>query len=150
MGAPKLGLMDEWFSSVKDRQLVLVVDDDPRIRQSLESLLRSAGYQVNLYGSATHLLMDAALQRARCVITDIRMPAMDGWELQRCVAVTYPDLPLIFLTAYYEDSAMGRAFANGAFGFFYKPFDAELLLQTVQAALLSRQSDPGNAASASH
>ena len=62
---------------------VVVVDDDPRVQQSLESLLTSAGFEVRAYGSGARALQSGALDTAGCLITDIRMPGMDGWELQR-------------------------------------------------------------------
>lgn len=122
---------------------LLVVDDDPRVRQSLESLLSSAGYRVRLYSSALELLGFQSLEDAGCLITDIRMPLMSGWELLRRAAIVHPGLPVIFVTAHGDKRAAGRALESGAFAFFHKPFDSEELLAAVEAALRShtRQDD---------
>jgi FixJ family two-component response regulator len=113
---------------------VIVVDDDPRVRQSLEGLLSSAGFRIQLFGSAAEVLASGVLEHASCLITDIRMPGIDGWELLRRSAALYPDLPLIFVTAHHDETAPEQARASGAFAFFYKPFDGEELLRTVAAA----------------
>jgi FixJ family two-component response regulator len=73
------------------------------------------------------------------LITDVRMPVIDGWELQRRTAATYPLLPLIFVTAHQDEEAFRRALSRGAFAFLYKPFDGEELLRTVEAALQFQQ-----------
>jgi FixJ family two-component response regulator len=113
---------------------VIVVDDDPRVRQSLEGLLSSAGFRVQLFDSAMEALTSGVLEQASCLITDIRMPDIDGWELQRRTAAQYPRLRLIFVTAHHDETAPEQALASGALGFFYKPFDGEELLETVAAA----------------
>ncbi len=123
------------LSAIGMSRLVLVVDDDPRVRQSIESLLSSAGFEVRLYASAADLLASHAIEVAGCLITDIRMPAVDGWQLQRRTASIYPDLPVIFVTAHQDEGAFESASSGGAFALFYKPFDGEELLATVEAAL---------------
>lgn len=125
---------DEHAKRTRER-LVLVVDDDPRVRQSLAGLLWSAGLNVRLYGSAAELFSADVLNGAGCLITDMCMLAMDGWELQRRAASAYPHLPLIFITAYYQKPASQRARFNGAFALFYKPFDGEELIRVVHTAL---------------
>jgi FixJ family two-component response regulator len=116
------------------KRSVIVVDDDPRVRQSLEGLLSSAGFRLQLFGSAAEVLDSGVLEHASCVITDVRMPGIDGWELQRRMVALYPQLPLIFVTAHHDEAAPGKALTSGAFAFFYKPFDGEELLRTVAAA----------------
>ena len=122
--------------------LVIVLDDDPRVRQSLDVLLSSAGFRVQLFGSGAEVLANGVLERASCLITDIRMAGIDGWELQRRSAKLYPRLPLIFVTAHHDEAAPEQAVASGAFAFFYKPFDGEELLRSVAAAFqLSQDED---------
>jgi two-component system, LuxR family, response regulator FixJ len=123
---------------------VVVVDDDPRIRQSLESLLISAGFDVRLFGSGAEVLQSGALAAAECLITDIRMPGIDGWELHRRTQSAYPQLPLIFVTSHQDEDAFRRALSGGAFAFLYKPFDGEELLSTVEAACNTNENDTGN------
>jgi two-component system response regulator FixJ len=119
--------------------MVVVVDDDPRVRQSLESLLSSAGFDVRVFNSGKQVLESDALAAAGCLITDVRMPGMDGWELFRGTADACPFLPVIFVTAHQDDDAARRALDGGAFAFLYKPFDGEELLVTVEAAFKSNQ-----------
>lgn len=122
----------------------MVVDDDPRVRQSLESLLISAGFDVRLFGSGADVLQSGALDTAGCLITDIRMPGIDGWELQCRTRSAHPFLPLIFVTAHQDEDAFRRALAGGAFAFLYKPFDGEELLRTVEAAFEANKDDAGH------
>jgi FixJ family two-component response regulator len=123
---------------------VVVVDDDPRVRQSLESLLISAGFDVRLFGSGADVLQSGALDAAGCLITDVRMPGIDGWELQRCTRSAHPLLPLIFVTAHQDEDALRRALSEGAFAFLYKPFDGEELLRTVEAAFDANNNHAGH------
>ena len=121
------------------RRTVVVVDDDPRVRQSLENLLSSAGIEVRVFSSGGHVLESDALASAGCLITDVRMPGMNGWELFRNTVATHPLLPVIFVTAHQDEEALCRALDGGAFAFMYKPFDGEELLAVVEAAFKSNQ-----------
>jgi FixJ family two-component response regulator len=116
-------------------RLVLAVDDDSRVRESLRDLLGSAGLDALCFSSAEALLDSGALGRSGCLITDVRMPEMDGWELQRLVAAAHPHVSIIFVSAFQDQQACERALALGAFAFLYKPFDGEELLRTVASAL---------------
>jgi FixJ family two-component response regulator len=127
-------IMLQHSAGANTKRSVIVVDDDPRVRQSLEGLLSSAGFRIQLFGSAAEVLASGVLEYASCLITDIRMPGIDGWELQRRSAALYPRLPLIFVTAHHDEAAPQQALGSGAFAFFYKPFDGEELLRTVEAA----------------
>lgn len=124
-------------------RVVVVVDDDPRVRQSLEGLLNSAGIDVRVFSSSAEVLESGALDAADCLITDVRMPGIDGWELQRRTTGAYPLLPLIFVTAHQDEEAFRCALSGGAFAFLYKPFDGEELLRTVEDALKSSQFEGG-------
>ena len=123
---------------------VVVVDDDPRVRQSLESLLISAGFYVRLFGSGAEALQSGALDAAGCLITDVRMAGIDGWELQGQARSAYPLLPLIFVSAHQDEDAFRRALSGGALAFFYKPFDGEELLRTVEAAFDANNNHAGH------
>jgi FixJ family two-component response regulator len=115
--------------------IVAVVDDDPRIRESLKDLLASAGFVARLFRSAEEILKADDLGVSCCLITDVRMPGIDGWELQRAAYATFPDLPIIFITAHQDDVPRQRALELGAFALLYKPFDGEELLDAVNAAI---------------
>jgi FixJ family two-component response regulator len=116
-------------------RLVLVVDDDSRVRESLRDLLGSAGLDALCFSSAEALLHSGALARSGCLITDVRMPGIDGWELQNFVAAVHPHVFIIFISAFQNQQASERALVLGAFAFLYKPFDGEELLRTVESAL---------------
>ena len=117
------------------KYLVVGVDDDFRVRESIESLVESAGYASQLFTSAEEFMDSGALAGATCLVTDVRMPGMDGLELQRQVRLERPQLPIIFISAHYDDEIRQRAFDGGAIEFMYKPFDASELLRTIDRAL---------------
>src|SRR6267143_1699829 len=103
---------------------VVGVDDDFRIRESIESLVESAGYAALVFSSAEEFLQSGALAGTICLVTDVRMPGMDGIELQRRVRLERPQLPVIFISAHYDDETRQRGLDRGAVAFLYKPFDA--------------------------
>jgi FixJ family two-component response regulator len=123
------------LASDKQHSIVAVVDDDPRVRESLKDLLDSAGIETRSFTSAEEALQPGGLEEVRCLITDVRMPGIDGRELQRRVTATLPALPVIFVTAHHDDEVRRNALAQGAFAFLYKPVDGEELLDTIDAAL---------------
>jgi FixJ family two-component response regulator len=117
------------------KPIVAVVDDDPRVRESLESLIASAGLTACVFARAEDFLRGGDLAAAGCLITDVRMPGMDGVALQRLVRSLRPELPVIFITAHHDDEVERRALAEGAACFFRKPFDAGELLRATRTAL---------------
>jgi FixJ family two-component response regulator len=116
------------------KRMIAVVDDDPRVLESLENLFESAGYGVRMFSSA-RALIDAGLFEIDCLITDIGMPAMDGFELHDVVKKTQPDLPVFLITGRHEIGDQQRASAKNINGFFRKPFDGPALLAGVGKAL---------------
>lgn len=121
------------------KPIVAVVDDDPRLLESLEDLLESAGYTAHIYSSAGALI-DAGLADLDLLITDIGMPGMDGFELRALARQERPELPVFLITGRHEIADQERA--RGISGFFYKPFDAKALLAAV-TDVLSRSIDGG-------
>jgi FixJ family two-component response regulator len=115
--------------------IVVGVDDDFRMRESIESLVESAGFAPLVFSSAEEFLQSGKLADATCLITDVRMPGMDGIELQRRVRLVRPELPIIFITAHYDDEIRRRALDGGAIEFLYKPFDGEGLLRAIDRAV---------------
>jgi FixJ family two-component response regulator len=116
--------------------LVAVVDDDFRILESLESLLESAGYGVAVFGSGEAFLQSNAVTTAKCLVTDIRMPNIDGLELQRRIKRQRPELPVILMTAHYDDDEFERrVLEDGAAGFLRKTFNGSEFLRAVRRAL---------------
>ena len=115
--------------------IVAAVDDDFRVRESIASLLESAGYAPLVFSSAEEFLLSGKLTTAMCVITDIRMPGMDGIELQRRIRRERPALPVILISAHHDDEVRQRAIDEGAAGVLYKPFDGGDLLGIINSAL---------------
>ncbi|RUV58765.1 response regulator, partial [Mesorhizobium sp. M5C.F.Ca.IN.020.14.1.1] len=108
----------------KGRPVVAVVDDDPRLLESLEDLLESAGYAARSFSSAPALLI-SGLSGLDVLITDIGMPGMDGFELRGLVEKERPELPVFLITGRHEIADQDRA--QGVSGCFRKPFDAQVL-----------------------
>ena len=122
---------------------IALVDDDPRVLESLGELFESAGYSVRTHSSAK-ALFDAGLSEIDCLITDIGMPVVDGFELLDRAKKVQPELPVFLLTGRHEIGDQQRANAKDISGFFRKPFDGPALLTAVADAL---QAHGGNNAS---
>jgi FixJ family two-component response regulator len=120
----------------KRRSVVAIIDDDPRLLESVEDLLESAGYLARSFSSAEALLL-SGLSGLDVLITDIGMPGMDGFELRDLVKKTRPELPVFLITGRHEIADQDRA--RGISGFFRKPFDAKVLLAAVGDALRDRE-----------
>jgi FixJ family two-component response regulator len=116
------------------KHLVAAVDDDRRVRESIQSVLESAGYDAALFGSAEEFLESGVLPRALCVIADIRLPGLHGLELQRRIREQRTHMPVIFITAHDEEDIRRQALRDGAVDFMVKPFDAALLLEHIEQA----------------
>jgi FixJ family two-component response regulator len=114
---------------------VVGVDDDFRVRESMQSLVESAGYTALMFSSGEEFLQSGALPGTICLVTDVRMPGIDGIELQCRIRLERPQLPVIFISAHYDDATRRRALDGGAVAFLYKPFDAAELLGTIKTAL---------------
>jgi FixJ family two-component response regulator len=115
--------------------LISIVDDDDSLRFLLASLIRSVGFQALSFASAEAFLSSTQARDSRCLILDMRMPGMNGLELQRHIVAANWRLPIIFITSYVDDDVRAAALAAGAAGFLYKPFRDVELLKTMEAAL---------------
>ena len=118
-----------------DQFLIGVVDDDPRLLESLEELLASGGYQVLLFSSAAAFIGSQGFQQVDCLISDIGMPGMNGWELLEIARTRRPELPVILITARDEEYARGSIKGKGARHLFRKPFDGRELLGALATIL---------------
>jgi FixJ family two-component response regulator len=115
-------------------QMIVGVDDDLHIRESLESLVESVGFGCLVFPSAEEFLRSGKLSQATCLIADIRMPGMDGIELQLRVRLDRPKLPVIFISGHFDEDIRRKALAGGAFALIDKPFDAADLLAAIHQA----------------
>ena len=116
-------------------ELIAIVDDDEAMQDSLRDLMESAGLVARCFGSAGEFLESGLHRQAACLITDILMPKMSGLELQTRLKDEECDIPIIFITAYGDAKMRIQAMREGAVEFLAKPFDHQLLLKTVRAAL---------------
>lgn len=114
--------------------LISIVDDDESVREATQTLLRSVGYRVRTFVSAENLLDSDALAETECLILDVRMPGIDGLELQRRLNEGGSRVPIIFITAHDDGPLRQRAVEAGAVDLLQKPFDAGQLLATLQIA----------------
>lgn len=117
------------------RSLVSVVDDDESVRESLPDLLREFGYAVEAFASAEAFLASDCVGQTRCLILDIAMPGMSGPDLQRELTFRRQEIPIVFITAYGDDTVRARAVAQGAVGCLLKPFSETALLEALTTAL---------------
>lgn len=116
--------------------VVHVIDDDVDVRQSLAFLLSTAGLAVQVHESAAAFLEALPRLQGGCVITDVRMPEMDGLELQRRLRELNAGLPVIVMTGHGDVPLAVEAMKAGAVDFIEKPFDDEVLLAAVRAAVI--------------
>ena|SRR5262245_49479611 len=115
--------------------LISVVDDDTSVRESLQCLIRSFGFAVEAFASAEEFLNSGNLHNTRCMILDVRMPVMNGPELQRRLAASHREIPVIFITAHGDEAARSQALKDGAVDYLIKPFREEALLHAIRVAM---------------
>jgi FixJ family two-component response regulator len=115
--------------------LISLVDDDESIRRTTTRLIESFGFRTAAFESAEMFLTSGQLHDTSCLIVDVRMPGMDGLQLQSQLAAAGCRIPIIFITAYDDKESRRRALQAGAVAFLGKPFSDEQLLQWIRSAL---------------
>jgi FixJ family two-component response regulator len=116
-------------------KLIAIVDDDDLMRNALQGLLKAVGLPARAFASAEEFLRSGQQHQTACLIADIRMPGMTGLELQAKLNAERCRIPTIFITAHGDTKMRLQAMRAGAVEFLAKPFDDEVLLQNVRAAL---------------
>jgi FixJ family two-component response regulator len=116
-------------------KLVAIVDDDDSMRSALGGLLKAVGFPARAFASAEEFLKSGDQHQTSCLIADIRMPGMSGLELQAQLNAERCRIPIIFITAHGDAKMRMQALRAGAVEFLSKPFDEEVLLESVRAAL---------------
>src|SRR5258708_23656016 len=111
--------------------LISVVDDNDSVRESLRGLIRSVGFAVEDFPLAEKFLNSDHINDTRCLILDVRMPGMGGLELQRRLARSSRDIPIIFITAHGDEAARSQALQDGAVDYLFKPFSEQALLNAI-------------------
>jgi len=114
---------------------VYVVDDDDAVRDSLALLLEAAGLRVEAFAGAAEALARCQDERPSCVVTDVRMPQIDGLELQRRLAQLHAQLPVIVITGHGDVPLAVQAMKAGAADFIEKPFSDDVILASIEAAV---------------
>ncbi len=115
--------------------LIAIIDDDESMQDSLRDLMEAAGLVARCVGSAEEFLESDLHRKAACLIVDVRMPKMSGLQLQAKLKEEECNVPIIFITAHGDARMRIQAMREGAVEFLAKPFDHQLLLKRVRAAL---------------
>jgi len=131
--------MDSYQEKIAgEYRLVAVVDDDESVRESLPDLLGEFGFAAHCFSSAEEFLTSDSLVQTGCLILDIAMPGMTGFDLQRELKLRGHSIPIIFISGQKDEVVRRRAFQQGAVEFLFKPFSDTALLQALNTALRVR------------
>ena len=122
-------------SSSQSSPIVFVVDDDVSVRESLEALLRAAGWKPETFASAQSFLVRSKPDVPSCLVLDVSLPGLSGLDLQNRIAADRSDMPIIFITGHGDVPMTVRAMKAGAAEFLTKPFDDEVLLGAIRNAI---------------
>ena len=114
---------------------ICVVDDDASVRRALRRLIRSFGFCIATFASGDEFLDTVAAYIPACLILDVRMPGLNGLDLQDHLSASGYQIPIIFITAHEDPQASERAMRAGAVDFLYKPFSDQALLEAINTAL---------------
>ncbi|CAN5584021.1 response regulator FixJ [soil metagenome] len=131
-----------------DKRMIHIVDDEEAIRRSAGFMLRTSGYAVTTFASGAAFLRDAKTVEPGCVLLDVRMPDIDGLEVQRVLAERGVAMPIVVLTGHGDVSIAVRAMKAGAVDFIEKPFEKAVLLSAITAAFERLDDASGRAARA--
>ena len=118
-----------------DCPLVAIIDDDELFRRSIERLVGSAGFRVEAFASAEEFLERGNLDRTACAILDMKLPGMNGLELQQRLIASSRPMPVVFVSAHDEAVARANALRAGAIAFLKKPFDNSTLLDALHRSI---------------
>ena len=121
--------------------MIYLIDDDESVRRALQRLLRSAGLDVQAFSSAEEFLRSGDLSQGACIILDIRMPGLTGFELQEKLTSKGIRIPVIIISAFDDAETRERARKLGATAFFRKPVDGQALLDAIQWAIGGKRKD---------
>ncbi len=120
---------------IMEKPVVFVVDDDESVCRALRRLLRSAGIKARTLSSAEDFLNQGCQNVPGCLILDVRMPGMNGLELQEKLVISGSTMPIIFISAHEDAHAREQAMKAGAIAFLKKPFEDQILIEKVNSTL---------------
>jgi FixJ family two-component response regulator len=118
--------------------LVIVVEDDADMSRALESMLNAAGFDAAMYSSAEALLEAQVPADTACLVLDVHLPGMTGFDLYDKLTATHPPPPVIFITGYDEPAARARSLEAGAAAYLVKPFAGRRLIESINRAIRPR------------
>src|SRR5881396_3161474 len=119
----------------QQKPIVFVVDDDVSVRESLELLIKFAGWQPETFASAEEFLARPRVETPNCLVLDVSLPDLNGLELQKLIAMDRVDMPIIFITGHGDVPMTVQAMKAGAVEFLTKPFGDDVLLTAVRNAI---------------
>ena len=117
-----------------DKKQIYIVDDDESVCRALKGLLMTFDFDVKTFSSAKSFFENVPNDDSGCLVLDIHMPGLDGWETQRRILASGSKRPVIFISAEKKDDASDRAIQVGAVGFLQKPFDGQSLVDLINVA----------------
>ena len=120
---------------------IAIVEDDASVREATDRLLRLLGYVTASFGSGEEFLNSGRLRDTACLITDVRLPGMSGVELQSRLILDGHCMPIIFVTAFPEETIRARVLAHGALGYLSKPLQEQSLIECLEQALKRPRQD---------
>ena len=115
--------------------VIAVIDDDASVRRALQRLLQSAGFAVDTFSTAREFLEADCWAQTGCLVLDVHLPGMSGYQLQEHLAASGVVIPIVFITAYDDASTRERVERSGAVGYLRKPFDQETLIEAIRRAI---------------
>ena len=119
----------------QSKAMVFVVDDDVSVREALESLVRSAGFEVETFASAQGFLDHRKADKPSCLVLDVRLPGLSGLDLQKRILEANREIPIVFITGHGDVPTSVRAMKAGAVEFLTKPFSDQDLLEAIRQAI---------------
>jgi FixJ family two-component response regulator len=122
-------------TDIPEIPLISIVDDDESVREALRSLIESVGYRAEVFSSGEDFLNSGSFSDTDCLIVDVRMPGMNGLELQERLNAVHSLIPVIFISAHDDGEARSRALRAGAVDFLQKPFSEDALLGAIGVCL---------------
>ena len=123
------------MTGIDSPRLVVIVDDDDLFRRSMERLIRSSGFRVESFGSAEAFLERADVEQAACVVLDMKLPGMSGFDLQRRLIASDRRVPIVFVSAHDDVAMQANVLRAGAIAFLRKPFDDRVLIDAIGRAV---------------
>src|SRR5712671_3399548 len=120
--------------------VISIIDDNASIRMALKRLIESTGLPAEDFASAEEFLVSCRSQDSACLILDLQLPGMSGLELQSQLHISNPGVPIVFISARFDEQARARALGTGAIEFLQKPFSEEALFEAIKTSLSIRGS----------